>query len=380
MEETLLRRFASILNQTRQAALGIDQYIWTTAGDNRVRSSHASREGKTFSWDNGAIHPGSEPNCRCTAVPMLPDAPNVVLTQTPSGTATPPRPANPIGALLSVLSQLLANGSLTSDTRAAAEAQIAELYGLDLNTDRGRLAAELYLSVLNANRGGLIANPDEARIAAEAAALYALTYGETPPATAPTANAFINGAMDAYRQGNLTLQDDTFADGWTEVLPALTDNERRLGQLEGFTAEQMEAFNEGFAPADQNLLPNDTGGEAITAPGDDIVSTPIADVLLPQIVESRAGDFTTPNGNVVREHGRRGTGEEYMLELGHDAASVDAIFENPISVEPSSRRDNATGERLTIYFGANGNWALVNQSGEIIQLNDRLNRRQPLPE
>jgi len=45
------------------------QYIWRTAGDGKVRGSHADRDGKTFSWDNPPAggHPGEAPNCRCTA-------------------------------------------------------------------------------------------------------------------------------------------------------------------------------------------------------------------------------------------------------------------------------------------------------------------------
>ena len=44
-------------------------YIWRTAGDSKVRSSHAERNGETFSWDappEGG-HPGEAPNCRCRA-------------------------------------------------------------------------------------------------------------------------------------------------------------------------------------------------------------------------------------------------------------------------------------------------------------------------
>ncbi|CCQ74449.1 phage head morphogenesis protein [Magnetospira sp. QH-2] len=44
-------------------------YIWRTVGDNKVRSSHADREGQTFSWDDPPEggHPGEAPNCRCWA-------------------------------------------------------------------------------------------------------------------------------------------------------------------------------------------------------------------------------------------------------------------------------------------------------------------------
>lgn len=45
------------------------KYIWRTAGDGKVRSAHADRDGKTYSWDNPPEggHPGEAPNCRCTA-------------------------------------------------------------------------------------------------------------------------------------------------------------------------------------------------------------------------------------------------------------------------------------------------------------------------
>ncbi|MEE8393530.1 MAG: phage minor head protein, partial [Rhodospirillales bacterium] len=42
-------------------------YIWRTVGDSKVRSSHAERDGKVFSWDDPPEggHPGEAPNCRC---------------------------------------------------------------------------------------------------------------------------------------------------------------------------------------------------------------------------------------------------------------------------------------------------------------------------
>jgi hypothetical protein len=45
------------------------KYIWHTVGDGKVRSAHAERDGKTFSWDDPPEggHPGEAPNCRCTA-------------------------------------------------------------------------------------------------------------------------------------------------------------------------------------------------------------------------------------------------------------------------------------------------------------------------
>lgn len=69
------------LNRMRQTNLGIDQYIWRTSRDERVREKHLQREGQIFSWneppDGG--HPGQEVNCRCTAEPFIPE-----LTETES--------------------------------------------------------------------------------------------------------------------------------------------------------------------------------------------------------------------------------------------------------------------------------------------------------
>lgn len=58
------------LTQTRQKDIGVKRYVWRTAGDERVRESHAAQEGKTFDWSKppaGTGHPGHDINCRCYA-------------------------------------------------------------------------------------------------------------------------------------------------------------------------------------------------------------------------------------------------------------------------------------------------------------------------
>ena len=61
-------------SETRQVALGIRQYLWSTASDERVRRSHAEKEGNVYAWglpppDTG--HPGEDINCRCIASPII---------------------------------------------------------------------------------------------------------------------------------------------------------------------------------------------------------------------------------------------------------------------------------------------------------------------
>jgi SPP1 gp7 family putative phage head morphogenesis protein len=62
------------LNELRQTDLGITDYVWRTAGDERVRESHAENDGETFGWDDPPEetgHPGEDINCRCIAEPVF---------------------------------------------------------------------------------------------------------------------------------------------------------------------------------------------------------------------------------------------------------------------------------------------------------------------
>jgi len=64
----------SALNQKRQQNLGIEEYIWRTAGDGRVRPDHDSKNGKVFRWDKPPAdtgHPGQDIQCRCVAQPII---------------------------------------------------------------------------------------------------------------------------------------------------------------------------------------------------------------------------------------------------------------------------------------------------------------------
>lgn len=66
-------KFFGELNEARQAALGVREFIWRTANDERVRDEHAALEGERFSWDDPPSEgiPGEAINCRCFAEPVL---------------------------------------------------------------------------------------------------------------------------------------------------------------------------------------------------------------------------------------------------------------------------------------------------------------------
>lgn len=70
-----VNKFNGQLNSLRQKSLSIKKYRWRTVSDNRVRDSHASREGQVYSWDDPPAggHPGEDIQCRCWAEPILDD-------------------------------------------------------------------------------------------------------------------------------------------------------------------------------------------------------------------------------------------------------------------------------------------------------------------
>ena len=64
----------SVLSQQRQQNLGVEEYVWRTSGDERVRDNHKSKNGKTFRWDKppkDTGHPGQDIQCRCVAQPII---------------------------------------------------------------------------------------------------------------------------------------------------------------------------------------------------------------------------------------------------------------------------------------------------------------------
>jgi SPP1 gp7 family putative phage head morphogenesis protein len=62
------------LDQMKQQDAGVEGYYWRTSRDERVRASHAAREGNFYTWDSpppGGQHPGQEVMCRCDAEPAV---------------------------------------------------------------------------------------------------------------------------------------------------------------------------------------------------------------------------------------------------------------------------------------------------------------------
>ena len=68
--------------ETMHKAGGIENYMWCTVGDKKVRDTHEELQGRIFSWKYGAeftgllskpgaMHPGQDYRCRCRAKPVV---------------------------------------------------------------------------------------------------------------------------------------------------------------------------------------------------------------------------------------------------------------------------------------------------------------------
>ncbi|STP06298.1 phage Mu protein gp30-like protein [Haemophilus parainfluenzae] len=64
------------LTRARHEEVGVKKYMWSTSGDERVRASHAEKDGQIFEYANPPAdtgHPGHDVNCRCVQIPVLDD-------------------------------------------------------------------------------------------------------------------------------------------------------------------------------------------------------------------------------------------------------------------------------------------------------------------
>jgi SPP1 gp7 family putative phage head morphogenesis protein len=75
LADWLARRFLTEINERRQRDLGVTHYTWRSVDDPKVRTAHAERDDRLFSWDDRFSdgHPGHGFNCRCTAEPAILD-------------------------------------------------------------------------------------------------------------------------------------------------------------------------------------------------------------------------------------------------------------------------------------------------------------------
>ncbi|MDO5622126.1 MAG: hypothetical protein Q4G24_11730 [Paracoccus sp. (in: a-proteobacteria)] len=257
--------------------------------------------------------------------------------------------------------------------------------GFDLTAPEGLLAADAYEATMEWASTGMLPGvakgrgPD-AQIAAEAHALYELAHPATFEATRNPANqdqmrtlaAIRAQALAALAENRLTPNPDGWSQGWTEIFPELTDWEKALGELPGFTAAQAETFQEGFTIAPP-ALPNHTGQPAPLIDLPQIISTPIPENAGPNIVAARPESYTTPAGNIIQEHGKKGGGLDYITLKGHTPEQIDDIIANP-RLDLSGfilGRGRLKGQDIKLLTGHDGHWVKIDEDGNIFATSNR---------
>jgi hypothetical protein len=221
-----------------------------------VRDSHAANDDKLFRWDTPPEggHPGQAHNCRCYAEPVAPGSQSGVIladfapaaNSFPGGSGTVRRLANGLLARspagLAAYAALEASNRLQAFTRAANEQRVrdaAAVLGADLGTVEGLLAAQAYAQAKELAENGFLSDApergDRARIIAEAIGLYEMYQpgrftlsGDNAMQAVTLAQRLAASALAALDAGRLKVSDDILAQGWVEVFPDLTEDERRL--------------------------------------------------------------------------------------------------------------------------------------------------------
>lgn len=73
-----LHKLYGQVNAARQQELGVRKFVWRTMHDERVRTTHRSRDGKAYSYENPRGADGELPGepilCRCIAEPVFTDS------------------------------------------------------------------------------------------------------------------------------------------------------------------------------------------------------------------------------------------------------------------------------------------------------------------
>jgi len=75
-----IAKLNSNITQAQQQDAGVEEYVWSSSGDIRVRDSHAALNGKRFRWDDPPVvdettgrraSVGLDYNCRCVGLPVF---------------------------------------------------------------------------------------------------------------------------------------------------------------------------------------------------------------------------------------------------------------------------------------------------------------------
>jgi hypothetical protein len=274
---------------------------------------------------------------------------------------------------------LEANNLLQGYVQSAREQRVrdaAGILGADLGTVEGLLAARSYAQALVLAENGFLSGSPErgerARVMAEAIGLYEMYRpglftlpNENALDTVNLARRLAADALAALEAGRLVIDEGSLAQGWVEVFPELTEDDRRLGQLPGFTPKRIDRWLETY-PAEVLGLPNHTGSPPVEDPTGNIISTPIPDEVGANIVEARPGEPTpiSPNDDDATRRAIQRENESAQILAG----SGFEIMQNPVVAGPMNPDYLINGEVYDHYAPSTDNvrkiWERVKEKVE----------------
>lgn len=201
-------KFNGQLTQLRQSEVGIGQYVWSTARDERVRPTHAAMEGTIVDWNKPPPigHPGSEINCRCIAQPIITDDmfDNEDFLPTPLALPAPDNneePVAPIQKAAVPIGKSTPSATADLDKFNVKSYNSAVGYSSELNFQDKAALKEYKNSFLNSNIGGYTAIQNYLRTGN----LY-----EDAFATKEMVKEYVDSIDKAMKKGKLKMASESF--------------------------------------------------------------------------------------------------------------------------------------------------------------------------
>jgi SPP1 gp7 family putative phage head morphogenesis protein len=345
MEAHLLRAFAALINELRQRALGIRQYVWRTRDDDRVRSSHATHDDRVFSWDDPPEggHPGQSWGCRCHAEPWFGQDMDAARAWDGFvfryGDADRGQMLRNAGAEMRALAPAIwALATLPEKTEAQQAQQLALAEAFREAAYRFELASREPGGLA---RSGLLFGPaaEQARLIAEA---EAYRKGADDMARGMSRSPFFDGVVPADVLADLRRSAPDAAGAYLNGLALLAGVAHLPGDYlpEQYRYGTLRALGAGFVAATGGVDKELWGGLLPSLPGDVAQWNALHRELRAIAWQGMSpGDAQAVQDGVYKETGRQFLPDTLSLLAGGLFGAVGAAARAPIRITPDSLDD-----------------------------------------
>tara|TARA_R110002049_G_scaffold32139_1_gene107527 strand:- start:763 stop:3264 length:2502 start_codon:yes stop_codon:yes gene_type:complete len=131
-----------------------------------------------------------------------------------------------------------------------------------------------------------------------------------------------------------------------------------------------------FTRARQREIRRDYEARQVTEAAENSIAPDIANSDVGSF--DKKGNWTTPGGNTVRDHGKKGNGEKYVTDKGWSPEQIDTTISDPTGTQEAidKQADRSTGksrnEPATTFVGEDGYGVTVNDNDkQVLAVDDR---------